>query len=133
FALIGGLLGFALASRQKQTYVAQALVVLTTDAKIPTDSFGDAAAAIFPTDDVLGIVISHEGLDATPRSLIASGAVALQPTPGGLAAHVVARSQFPDQAQNLANDAAAQLADVSNTTFGETKAYPAKQAPQLEP
>jgi hypothetical protein len=133
FALIGGVLGFLAASREKQTYVAQALVALTTEANIPTDSFGDAAAAIFPTQTVLGPVISQEGLDATPRSLISSGALSLQPTPGGLAAHVIARSQGSEQALALANDAASSLATVStNTGFGTTKAFPA-QTPQLEP
>ncbi len=133
FALIGGLLGFAAASREKQTYVAQALVALTTDANIPTDSFGDAAAAIFPTQTVLGQVISKEGLETTPRSLISSGALSLEPTPGGLAAHVIARSQDSAQALALANDAASYLASVSNETgFGQTKAFPA-QDPQLQP
>jgi hypothetical protein len=133
FALIGGLLGFAAASREKQTWVAQALVALTTDANIPTDSFGDAAAAIFPTDSVLGPVITQEGLDTTAHSLISSGALSLQPTPGGLAAHVIARSQDPQQALKLANDAAASLAAVSTDTgFGTTKPFPA-QSPELQP
>jgi HAMP domain-containing protein len=133
FALIGGLLGFAAASREKQTWVAQSLVVLASDTNIPTDSFADAAAAIFPTETVLGEVITKEGLDATPRTLITSGALALQPTPGGLAVRVIAQSQESAQATQLANDAATSLATASSDSgFGTTKAFTA-QDPQLQP
>lgn len=133
FAMIGGLLGLGAGLRTKQTWVSQSLVVLTTDSNIPTESFADAAAAIFPTESVLGAVITQDALVASPQSLIASGAVALQPAPGGLAVRVIARSQDQEQATKLATDAADQLAAVSTSSgFGATKSFP-PQAAQLRP
>lgn len=133
FALIGGLIGFGVAQKQKRTYVAQSLVVLTTDASIPTDSFADVATAIFPTDTVLIPVITGLSLDTTPRSLITSGALSVESTPGGLAVRVVARSQDPVQAGALANAAAQSLSTASTQAgFGTTEPFP-PQAAQLQP
>jgi hypothetical protein len=131
-AAAGGILGIGAGLRAKQTYVAQALVVLTTDTNVPSASFADAAAAIFPTQAVLGAVISEDSLDATPQSLISSGAVSLQPAPGGLAVRVVAHSQDQQQAITLATDVAAKLASVStDNQFGATKSF-APQGAQLQ-
>jgi hypothetical protein len=135
FALIGGLLGFVAAHREKQTWVAQSLVVPTdTTTTLPSGSFSDTAAAIFPTDAVLGQVISDlKLLDATPRSLIASGALTLQPTPGGLAVRVIGRDQDQSMATNLATDAATQLSAVGATSgLGQTKNLQVQSA-QLQP
>lgn len=131
-ALIGGLLGLGAGLRAKQTYVAQSLVVLS-DAQIPAESFADAASAIFPTDTVLLPVITQKGLDATPRSLIASGALAVQSTPGGLAVRVIARSEDSQQATDLANAAAGSLTQAANDNgFGQASFLPVQEA-QLQP
>ena len=111
-AVIGALLGLIVNASASDVYVARSLVVLT-EANIPPEEFSDVATAMFPTDAVLRPVIRELGLDRTPGQLIASGTVALEPEPGGLAVSVVARANGPDLPVTIANATAAQLADVS--------------------
>ena len=131
-ALIGGLIGIGLALRAAEAWVADSLVVLT-DARIPPEQYADVAAAILPTDAVLGSVITSQGLDATPRSLVASGALRVESAPGGTAARVIARTNDEQLSEDLANAAAASLAQVSQTNgLGSTAPFFSQNA-RLEP
>ena len=131
-ALIGGGIGLGLALRATETWVADSLVVLT-DARIPPEQFADVAAAVLPTDAVLGSVITSNGLDATPRSLVASGALRVQSTPGGDAARIVARTDDEQLSKDLANAAASSLAQVSEINgLGSTAPFLSQNA-RLEP
>ncbi|MGZ4149623.1 MAG: hypothetical protein ACXVQJ_06265, partial [Actinomycetota bacterium] len=113
--VLGGLLGFLVTAIHQDAWVAQSLVVLT-DSQIPSTQFADVARSVFSTDTVLSPVISDLAItNQTPRSLISSGALSIVATPGGQAVQVVAKTQDPSLAVNLANAAAKQLASVAQT------------------
>jgi len=129
-AAMGALVGLSVPLASSDAWVAESLVVLT-DASIPSEEFADVAGAIFPTDAVLGPVVADLGIGGTPRSLIAGGALSLQPAPGGLAVRVVARSQDGALSVALANAAAAQFAEVGQANgLGDMAQFPSQEARQ---
>lgn len=127
-AVVGALLGVGSTFTRSDAWVADSLVVLT-DARIPPEEFSDVAVAIFPTDAVLGTVVDDLGVDETPGSLISSGALRVQPAPGGLAVRVVARTQEEGLSVALANAAAAALAEVGEKNgLGDMAQFPVQDA-----
>jgi capsular polysaccharide biosynthesis protein len=129
--VLGGLLGFVTTLLSGDAYTAQSIVVLT-NGQIPSDQFADVAKAIFPTDAVLGPVVSELGIESPPRALVSSGALTVVPSPGGQAVQIVARTQDSETSVALANSAANHLAEVGRenglgTIAAFTTAGPARR------
>jgi hypothetical protein len=126
-AIVGAVVGVAIPLARTDAWVAESLVVLT-DASIPPEEFADVADAIFPTDSVLGPVVDELGIEGNPRSLIANGALTLQPAPGGLAVRIVARTQDGSLSVALANAAASRFADVGEENgLGSMAQFPSQE------
>lgn len=122
-AVLGALAGVGSTTMRTGAWVADSLVVLT-DATIPPEEFSAVAAAIFPTDAVLGPVVSELGIEETPGSLISSGALEIGSAPGGLAVRVVARTQDEELTVALANAAAESLATTGEENgFGDMASF----------
>jgi Family of unknown function (DUF5343) len=102
--LVGGIAGFVLAASMPNVYVAEAAVI-ATDTGVASEQLGLVAETAFSTDEVLQPVIDRLDLDATPASLLASGALEAQSVSGGPALLISGRASNPRLAADLANAA----------------------------
>jgi hypothetical protein len=122
-AVLGGGLGFAAAS-PTDAYFARALVV-ATNPSVPPDQVSTVLQSIFPTDAVLEPTTSAVGIDASPRYLLSSGALSVEPGQSKLAVTIVGRARDPRLAVELANEAAGHLAAVADVNgFGTFAVFP---------
>ncbi len=132
-ALIGGIVGFAIAENRAPLYETRALVV-GSDSPIEADTFGSLARVIFDTDPVIQPVINSLGLDTTVEALVASNRLEVEGVPRAVAVWVTGRSRDPEFASELANEAAASFASLgSEQGLGTLEVFDPASVPTSTP
>jgi hypothetical protein len=130
--IAGGAVGYAVTSTAGYVYQSVAVVVGTTE--LPTDSFGNAARAVFGTNTVIQPVIDQLGLGASPGSLLSAGRLAIEPVSGAIAVKIIGQASDPEAAEALAGTAASSFVTVAaNYGLGALKTLSASRAVRQSP